>query len=160
MRPYSPALVTLHWISACMVIIQLTLGDIIVPGAHIIAGALIGVLTALRLSIKLQSTNPSHAEVGSNFPNKLAVMAHHTIYGLVFAVVLSGIGLAVETDLLFSHDSGVSDTKNDSGLLIHSAHQLLTDALIFIICLHVLAALFHQFFLKDRQFSRMWFGKR
>ncbi|NOR51520.1 MAG: hypothetical protein GQ470_02775 [Gammaproteobacteria bacterium] len=159
MSRYNPALVMLHWVSACMIIIQLTLGDIISPSAHIIAGVLIGVLTALRLSIKLQSTNPLYPEVGSDFLNRLAQMAHHTIYGLVFAVLLSGIGLAVEIDLPFSQDSGEPDAENNSKLLIHSVHQLLTDALIFIVCLHVLAALFHQFIRKDRLFSRMWFGR-
>jgi cytochrome b561 len=40
------------------------------------------------------------------------------------------------------------------------AHAALATLLAVLIAVHVVAALYHQFVLKDGLFRRMWFGKR
>ncbi len=40
------------------------------------------------------------------------------------------------------------------------AHAVLATLLAILIVVHVAAALYHQFVLKDGLFRRMWFGKR
>jgi cytochrome b561 len=40
------------------------------------------------------------------------------------------------------------------------AHGYLAPLLVGFIILHVLAALYHQFVLRDRLFRRLWFGRR
>jgi cytochrome b561 len=40
------------------------------------------------------------------------------------------------------------------------AHLFLAWLLVGFLALHALAALYHQFFLRDGLFRRMWFGRR
>ena len=96
MSRYNPALIILHWFSACLILFQLSIGDLIAPGIHIIVGAFIAVMMVVRLSIKLRSANQHQVKTQSSIVNKLALNAHVAIYGLVFAVIISGIGLAFE----------------------------------------------------------------
>lgn len=160
MNHYHPILVVLHWLLACLIILTLSLSDIVTPSMHIGSGIIIGLLTVLRLLIKLLSNNPPPAEVGSKYLKKLAVISHQVIYGIVFTVVLSGIWLAIEADLMFSLNDGIATSNTSSELSTRLVHYLLTDVLIIVICLHILAALYHQFIRKDNLFSKMRFGKR
>lgn len=40
------------------------------------------------------------------------------------------------------------------------AHGLLGTLLFLLVILYIAAALYHQFYLRDGLFSRMWFGRR
>ena len=44
--------------------------------------------------------------------------------------------------------------------LIAGAHEFGAAILFLLVIGHVVAALYHQYWLKDGLFSRMWFGKR
>jgi cytochrome b561 len=160
MKRYHPALVTLHWLLAGIVIVTLFLGDIVSLGAHMLTGMIIGGLFVIRFIIKLKTKSPLPDENTNSFGNKVATVAHNTIYVLVFALAATGIGIAIEADLLQVLQSTGTLPDNFSELTIRSVHELLTQLFSVIITMHILAALYHQFVIKDRLFSRMWFEKR
>ncbi len=153
MNRYSPAFVTLHWLSASLIIVLLCIGHIMPQRLHILIGALVGVMFIIRLFLKSRLVNSRPASAKNNVTETLITMAHNIIYGLLFAVVISGIGVAIN---LFFHNS-VGMNEN---MLVQSLHHWLTNVLLGVISIHVIAALFHQFILKDQLISRMWFNSR
>lgn len=144
MNRYGSFFIVLHWLSASMILVQLSIGSLIPLSLHVVAGVLIGLLMIKRLVMKFQSIHQS-PETEKTTTSKLAVITHSIIYGLVFAIIISGTGLLVARD-------NVSET-------ILSLHNGLIDLLFVIVGLHVIAALFHQFVLKDRLLSKMWINK-
>ena len=159
MKRYHPALVALHWLLAVVVIFVLLLGGDIALKIHLLLGVLIGGLFILRFFIKLFSTHPSDVDSNRQL-NRLARIAHNIIYGIVFAVVASGVGIALEAGLLEVIQNNGILPDNFSELVILNIHVLLTKILLVIIAAHILAAFIHQFVFMNALFSRMWFGKR
>ncbi len=47
-----------------------------------------------------------------------------------------------------------------AGLLPRVVHGWMAKLIVVLVVLHVVGALFHQFGLRDRLLSRMWFGQR
>lgn len=159
MKCYHPALVTLHWLLAVIVLFVLLFGGDIPLKIHLALGGLIGGLFTIRFGIKRFSIHPSFSDNKSSL-NRLAKVAHNVIYGLVFAVVASGIGIAIEADLLGVIQSNGALPDNFSDIPILCAHRILTKILLVVVSIHIVAAIFHQLVLRDSLFSRMWFGKR
>ncbi len=144
MNRYSPVFIILHWLSAGMILMQLSIGSLIPLNLHVLWGVLIGLMMIVRLVMKFQSDDQS-PETAKPVAHKLAIIAHRIIYGLVFAIIISGVGMLV-----------ARDNASESILLLHNG---LIDALFVMVALHVISALFHQFVLKDRLFSKMWISK-
>ncbi|WPE18015.1 hypothetical protein [Candidatus Thioglobus autotrophicus] len=46
------------------------------------------------------------------------------------------------------------------GIVPLVAHEVLSVILMLLVAGHVLAALYHQFALKEKLFARVWFGNR
>jgi cytochrome b561 len=77
-------------------------------------------------------------------------------------MVLSGLATAIGADL-FSIVFGGSGTplpESFGHLPQRAAHGLIAIGLVALIALHVVAAFYHQFVLKDGLLRRMWVGKR
>lgn len=144
MSRYSPIFIVLHWLSAGMILMQLSIGSFIPLSLHVLSGVLIGLIMVVRLVMKLKSYDQS-PEAEKTVAHKLAVIVHCIMYGLVFAIIISGAGL------LFA--------KDNASEVILSLHNGLIDLLFLLVALHVIAALFHQFVLKDRLLSKMWISK-
>ena len=158
MERYHPAMVTLHWLLAIIVLFLLLLGGDIALKTHLLLGVLVGGLFIIRLGIKLYSTHPSSSY--KPIFSRLSNATHYVMYGLVFAVILSGTGVALEADLLEVIRTSRPLPQNYSDLAILNIHKILTKILLVVVCSHILAAFFHQFILADALFSRMWFGRR
>jgi len=160
MNDYGPIFISLHWFSAMLIIMELAFGSIMAPNIHIVAGVFIAVLTIWRIMIKssLSSSNPAKKSLNERdgYLNYLARMVHYGIYTLVFTLILSGVGLAVESNL-FSFENNVIESGGNSELFFYQIHKLITNILTFTIILHVAAVFFHQLILKDRLLSKMWF---
>ncbi len=172
MKRYASALIVLHWMLAILVLLALVMGNDIAAlsndldlkvdrlTVHSIAGLLIGLFFTLRLIVKRLKPLNAPKEHSSLPANKLAAAFHHWLYLLVFSVVLSGIAIAVEVDMLTIVRMGDTMPESLGSLGVRQLHGLLTQLLGVSIALHVIAALYHQWVLKDRLFSRMWFGKQ
>ena len=91
-----------------------------------------------------------------------AVVGHVGLYVLVLAMVGSGIGIAISADLfgIAFGGSGAPLPADFNDYAARVAHGLIATLLLALIAMHLAGWAYHQFFLRDRLISRMWFGKR
>jgi cytochrome b561 len=169
---YQPVLVALHWLLALMIIGLLCLGFFVLANMpnddprkldilvwHMAGGMFVLVLTVLRLAIHLRSARPTGATTGSPRLDRLAPIAHYGFYAIVFLMIASGWYTGWLISGVFQHNGEVLP---DTFAVFPSfqAHAVLATLLATLIALHIAAALYHQFVLKDALFRRMWFGRR
>jgi len=174
MKRYHPALVSLHWLLTILIVVSLLMGSNIlsqIPNdnpeklfalkMHMISGFIILVLMIVRVIVRKVTQKPAPADAGNAVLNKGDVIAHYLLYLLVFAMVGSGIGIAVIAglpDIVFNN-SGVALPETFNDILPRLFHGVIAKVLFAMIFLHVLGAMYHQFIRKDSLLSRMWFGK-
>ena len=167
---YHKALITLHWLLAILLSVALFVGGIvlteipnhaaekiIVLRAHMVAGFVILVLTLVRLFVRIRSAKPAPATTGVPLLDTLGHWTHWLLYLLVFAMVASGIALAVQANLasaVFMNSTALPG--NFEAFAPRLAHGILAKALMLLIALHAAAALYHQFVRKDQLLTRMW----
>jgi cytochrome b561 len=123
---------------------------------HFIIGDLVLVLTLIRAYFLRKDGKPAPIEGGSAAANKIATGIHHLLYFLLIALPVSGIIMISSTGLieaLGSNDPGkLPDLEK---FMIHDVHFAFFALLSLTIALHALAALQHQFILKDNLIQRM-----
>ena len=171
---YHPVLVVLHWAMALLIIAALTLGAVVmvkIPNtdpmklealrSHMFGGATILVLMLIRLTIRIRSAHPAPASAGHPLLDWLGWISHRVFYTLVIAMAGSGIVKALQFGLfdivLFGHGRLPADFWV---LPIRSVHYALSRILMTLIALHIVAALYHAFVLRDGLLGRMFFGRR
>jgi cytochrome b561 len=171
---YHPALVTLHWLLALMLLGMLGYGSLVfsaIPNSapekidalrgHMIGGGLILVLTLLRLVVRLKTAHPPPASTGNAMLDRLAPAAHWALYGLVFVIAGSGIAMSVLAGLPGIVFGGVGALPvNFDALPPRWVHGVVAKLLMLVIAAHVVAALYHQFVRRDSLLGRMGFGRR
>ncbi len=153
---YSRAQISLHWAVGLLIVYQLIFGEdmshvwrsfrdsgtaTMTTGAwlHIILGVLVLLLALWRLALRMTRGAPS-APAGTGRGQKLAgEAAHWGLYALMLAMPITG---------LLVWYGGVTSLAG-----LHS--EILKLLTIVLIALHVAAALFHQFVLKDNLLLRM-----
>jgi cytochrome b561 len=172
---HHPLLVGLHWFLAFLIIAALTLGFFgLAPmansnpqkieglRAHMSGGILILTLMSVRLLIRMTTSRPAAATTGVSVLDRIAVVTHYGFYVLIFAMAGTGLATAVLADLPAIVFGG-SGAPLPSSFLIYPtrvAHGIIAGALVGVIALHILAALYHQFIKGDGLLGRMWFGRR
>ncbi|MEZ5839038.1 MAG: cytochrome b/b6 domain-containing protein [Hyphomicrobiales bacterium] len=171
---YSSAIVALHWITAAIILLLLTVGGSMLedtPNAspekigvlrtHLILGGTAVFLTLIRMVLKRTTALPAAAS-GNPMLDKAALAGHLALYLVVLLVGFSGVALALQTGLpgILFFGSGGALPADFHEFTPRIVHGLLTKVLFALVGLHVLAALYHQFVLKDGLFRRMWFGAR
>ena len=131
-------------------------------GGHMTIGLLVGALLLVRLIVRFGSEKPPHAETGNALLDRVGAATHWVLYLLVALMVLSGLGTAFNAGLfpIAFGGSGAPIPENLGDLAPRIAHGLVSNLLILLLLLHIAAAFYHQFFLRDGLFRRMWFGKR
>ncbi|MER9330651.1 cytochrome b [Mesorhizobium sp. M0152] len=153
---YSTYQIALHWIIASLVLFQLFFGesmttvvdaaeegtavspaDQTLGSAHYWVGISILVLVIARLVMRLVSGTPKPAEGGTRWMQIAAQISHGLFYLLLLATPLVGL-------LAFY----VGDPWGD----IHSLNK---PVFMVLISVHALAALFHQYWLRDGTLKRM-----
>jgi cytochrome b561 len=113
---YHPALVTLHWLIALLILVTAFLA--LVPGGedrrqaglliaglplisiHMILGITVLVLLAVRLVIRFRTPHPEWATAGSPVLDKIGVVTHWALYFFVFAITITGLVMALQTNRL------------------------------------------------------------
>lgn len=177
MKPsrYHPALVALHWFLAAFIVLALGLGMFVlktIPNslpqklealrAHMIGAGVILTLMITRLAIRVLSARPEPATTGNPVLDRIARISHFTFYGLVAGMIITGLSTAVLTDLpsIVFGGSGAPLPGSFSVLPTRVMHAVLARAFIALISIHVTAALYHHFILRDGLVKRMWFGRR
>ena len=171
---YHPALVALHWTLAFLIIADLAIGTVVlvhIPNdapkkleglrAHMSGGLAILALMALRLGVRLGSDKPADAPTGSAVLDRIAWLSHRMLYGVVFGMIASGLGMALQShagQAVFLHQGRLPASFWIYPL--RAVHFALAKVLMALIGLHVAGALYHTFLRRDRLLARMWFGRR
>lgn len=147
--------IALHWIVALLIGFQLIFGEGMGPAfralmqsgvagtstvvwLHLGAGVLVLAFALWRLALRRSQGVPVAPIGDSALQRRLAQITHGLLYALMLAAPLTGL-LAW---------FGANDAAAD-------LHKLMKPALIVLIALHVGAALYHQFVMKDGLIRRM-----
>lgn len=106
--------------------------------AHVWIGVAILVLGVARLGLRLGRGAPELPEGGHPMADRLAKLTHLGLYLIVMLIPATGIG---------AWFGGFN--------LAGEVHEVLFNALMALVALHVAAALYHQYVLKDGLIRRM-----
>lgn len=110
----------------------------VAAGVHIWVGVLALVLVAVRIIVRLKNGAPAPVETGNKLIDLSAKLAHLALYGVMVLVPLSGA---------IAWFGGVRDASE--------IHEVMFNVGIALVGVHVVAALYHQFVLKDGLLNRM-----
>ncbi len=110
----------------------------LVPLVHPPVGVAILVLTLLRLVVRLRKGAPDLPDNGHPLMDKAAHYGHLALYGLMVLVPVSGMA---------AWGGGIAQAGE--------VHEVLIKATMLLVIGHAIAALVHQFVLKDNLMSRM-----
>jgi cytochrome b561 len=164
---YAKSQVAVHWLAALLIVFLLVTGTFVLADlpntaqkignlrVHMLLGALTGALVLAR--IVMRKRLPSGPAVQGE---KLAYLGHTALNLGVLLLVASGGVMALQ--------SGAFDAVFGTGVLpddfkfftLRKVHGLLSRLAMALIAVHVAAALYHQFVLKDGLIARMTFGKK
>jgi cytochrome b561 len=133
-------------------------------GIHMLIGIAILVLLVIRLIVRWTTKHPEWASAGNRFFDWVGNLTHFGLYLLTFGMAITGIILADQRGMLAqAFGIGSTSTPESFGRGVFSLgflHGGLWTLLLLLTLLHIGAALYHQFILKDNLLGRMWFGKR
>ncbi len=167
--PYSRPAVVLHWVIFLLVATTLFAIEIRGPrgtdsralwtGIHVWGGCIVLLLMVLRLGWRLWHGAPA-AEKSRPFLSWLASTMHVLFYIALIAQPLLGIlmtNMAGRPVTLMGTDWSFALVGEHPDLRpgVRSAHLFIGNALFYLIGLHALAALWHQFILRDGTLRKM-----
>lgn len=152
---YSARQIRLHWIVAGLIVLQFVLHEPIVAAweqvetgqtpasgwlilAHLFGGVLILIFALWRLALRRVRGVPPAPEVEPELLRKAAHLGHLALYGLMILMPISGLA---------AWFGGIEAAAE--------AHEVLKALMLVLVAVHVLAALWHQFWLKDGLMLRM-----
>ena len=108
-KRYHPALVTIHWLTALLVFLNLFLGILIferrsIPlqalgpyiTIHMISGLTIIVLLVIRVFVRARTSKPADANSDNKFLDVLAKLVHYGLYVAVLAATLIGLLFSIQ----------------------------------------------------------------
>lgn len=154
-KGYSARQIRLHWIVTALIILQFLLHepmseawDLVEDGqtagadwlvlSHVIGGVLVLIFALWRLALRATRGVPPPPAGEPPHLARAAHLGHLALYALMIAMPLSGMA---------AWFGGIEAAAE--------AHELMKIALLALVAVHVLAALWHQFWLKDGLLLRM-----
>ena len=132
-------------------------------GLHMVFGIVVLVLLIVRLIVRWTTKHPDWASAGNKFFDGIGNLTHFGLYILTFAMTITGIVLASQRGQLarvLGIGTFTAGGFRRGAFSIGFLHGGIWTLLLLLILLHVGAALYHQFILKDNLMGRMWFGKQ
>ena len=169
---YGTVAVAIHWLSAIAIFALLgsgfraaslteSMGKASVLSVHVTLGVLLLTLTLARVAWWIfADRKPSQSATGPGWQIASAKLAHVLFYVVIFGMAASGIGMMLLSGaaaVLFGGAEGVLPNFWDYAPRV--PHGIGARAMVALLVLHVGAALYHHFILKDGLIRRMWFGK-
>lgn len=149
---YSRPQIALHWAVAALFLVNYVVSDDLgralrtiaqggtpeglTPMVHVWGGIAVLVLTLLRIGLRIARRAP--AAVGRTLSERVAHWGHIALYALLLALTGSGVA---------AWFGGVREAGE--------AHEVLVNLTLLLVAAHTLAALFHQYVLKDGLLARM-----
>lgn len=153
---YTRPQIALHWLIVLLMIVSYVTSDamseayralmrgtpLAEPGIgapiHLFTGLLIFALTLMRLALRALKGAPPVPDSGRLMLEHVARLAHWALYGLLILVPVSGVMARF-------------GKLREAG----EAHEVMFNLMFLLILLHTVAALFHQYVLKDGLLLRM-----
>ena len=131
---------------------------------HMSLGVLIALVIVVRLAWRATWTAPALPDALPAWQEKAARLTHVALYGLLLAIPFAGWAWASAkgwTVTLF-HTLALPALLPSGTLteLFGDLHALLANLMLAMVVLHVAAALWHQYVLRDNLLARMWRGPR
>lgn len=129
---------------------------------HKSLGVLLGGLILVRVAtvIKLGKPEP----IGERIQKQAAIWGHRLLYLCMLIMPLSGVTMSYAGghDIPFFNlftISGAAEKMPELGGFAHQVHEIAGNLMIALIVIHIIAALYHHFILKDETLIRM-FGRK
>lgn len=153
---YSGIQIALHWTVVALIVVQLLTGDLmsdyfralmrageerpVLGNAvwHMVSGATILVVMILRLTLRLTHGVPPPKAESPGWDKALSRLNHWLFYAVLIAMPLAGMGAYLIPSRTLAN-----------------LHEYTVPVLLALVALHVLGALYHQFFLRDGLIRRM-----
>lgn len=158
-----------HWLTAAGLIVQIPLGFYLVDldfdqsrvdieNYHILFGLIIFYITLIRLTFKLLSPTPNFNDNAFPAQKILAKLNHFFLYLALLTITISGIFKKLfNGENLVIFFKKINLTYNyELSEQFYSIHILANYILIGLVALHILAALFHKFFLRENILKRIF----
>lgn len=170
---YGNVAVTIHWISAALIIAMLGSGfratsltdspaKATILTAHVSMGAIILLLTLTRIAWWFFADNKPKAPAGDPaWQTASAKSVHILFYIVILGMAASGIGMMILSgagSILFG--GSADDLPDFTEFLPRGPHGIGARLMVTLFVLHVGAALFHHFVKKDGLIWRMWYRSK
>lgn len=167
---YGPLAAALHWVSALAILAMLALGFIAARSPdpaltatllriHIPLGVLVLALTVTRIVWWLFDRRPAEPAGQPRWQSIAAHTTHGVMYGVLILMGASGIGLTALSGagavLFLAAPGPLPDFTSFAPM---KAHALGAFAMVGLLCFHVGAVVYHQFYRRDRPLARMGIG--
>lgn len=167
---YGLLTIFIHWITAISVIAMFVVGMWMVdlnyysqwyklaPHYHKSVGLLLFAITIARLVWRYNQPHPR--PLGTPIENRLASLAHGTLYLLLLTIFISGYlistadGRGIDLFNWFTVP-GLGEFINNQEDIAGEVHEYLAYTLIGLVVLHALASIKHHFINKDSTLTRM-----
>ena len=168
---YSPLMVTLHWLTVLLIFAAFALGkyasflpnddsEVAPLRLHMMLGITTLLVIIIRFIVRMRTPHPAYASTGNAFLDGLGKVVHYALYLFAFLIAASGLSLSMQAGLPQIVFGGVGSLPADFfDFTARAMHGFIAPTLFLLILLHVGAAFYHQLFIKDKLFSRMWYGK-
>ena len=168
----------IHWLMAIAIMIDLRVaqkfgGDMEFldrlesRADHATMGLIITFLLILRILLRYRYGAPSLPSSMSKWQIFAAQAGHYGLYILMGALVLTGIvsaSFASDPIMIFgSYDLAFANHNLNFFMIVRGIHEFCTNAIIALILIHILAAIYHHFILKDNttlNMSKFWTTKQ
>lgn len=165
---YDGLSITLHWVTAALVVLLWTLGQTIdffpkgapkidVRSTHFVLGATLGIVLLIRVAWRA-SAGRSLPLANSGWIGVAARVVHYGLYALVAATVVLGVFNAWQRgDVFFNIYTIPKLVPGDLALkrTLEELHGDFADIVMIVAGLHALAALAHHYLLRDSVLRRM-----
>ncbi len=174
-QEYGAVSKALHWLTAAVVVVLAVIAamsDELPRGPekrelvllHASFGLLLLLLLAVRLLWRRRNITPEKMPHLSMRLHVLSRVVHYGLYLLLFAQALSGLMrfaaagypapfFGLEIPLPLGKDEALKETAG-------ALHELFPILILALLVLHIAAALYHHFYLKDNTLRRMTFGMK
>jgi cytochrome b561 len=171
-RRYHPLHVTLHWLVAILVVLNLYIGKFIFPdqdypevaaALHMLAGISVLLLVVVRFIVRMSAARPADATTGNRLLDFLAKVVHYGLYAMLLSITVIGVTFATASGRLARTLLGAGPASGPPPewvFALRGLHGLAANILLLLIIMHVGAALYHQFIRRDNLIARMWYGAR
>ena len=162
---------TIHWLSAILIVALLVSGfrsgQAVDPAdkaqflvIHVPLAVAVLALTAARI-VWWWRFDDKPMPVGSDpvWQERIAGAVHVLLYIFIFGIGASGIGMIVLSgagEILFADGTGPPPDFAD--YLPRVPHGLGARAMVVLLAIHAVAALYHHFVKRDALLLRMWYG--